>query len=225
MASTIGAHLREGVKQGLTPKLALKNAIIAAQNGVPYVPQVGVDGAGATYLANEPAIIRALADGPASFSDRWSAISDRAGLAAYQRSVRNPTDRITNPAARADAQASVDFNPGPPAYIPEYLRYLQDADRVPRTRSEDVRILSRMPAGKSDRSAFNSSDGVPVPFVSPDASFPASPQSDFEGRYGSWPSPSGGGVLAGVNQAQQSLSDSPNDEDWSAMWRRRTGLP
>lgn len=82
MASTIGAYLREGVKQGPTPKLALKNAMIAAQNGVPYVPQVGVDGAGATYLANEPAIIRALADGPASFSDRWSAINDRAGLAA-----------------------------------------------------------------------------------------------------------------------------------------------
>lgn len=115
--------------------------------------------------------------------------------------------------------------PSPPAHVPEHQRYHQNASRVPAIRSEDVRILSRMPAGKSDRSAFNSSDGVPVPFVSPDASFPASPQSDFESRYGSWPSPSGGGVLAGVNQAQQALSDTPNDEDWSAMWRRRIGLP
>ncbi|MBR0959850.1 hypothetical protein [Bradyrhizobium japonicum] len=259
MASTIGAYLREGVrnyqsnmsvngdlttgsdawkrldpstrnallvqfyKQGPTPKLALKNAMIAAQNGVPYVPRVGVDGAGATYLANEAAIVRALADGPASFPDRWNAINDSAGL-DYQRSVRNSADRITNPAPRAGVQPSVDLNPGPPAYIPEYLRYLQDADRVPRTRPEDVRILRRMPAGESDRSVFNSSDGAPVPFVSPDESFPLSPQSDFERRFGSWPSPAGG-VLAGVYQAPQSPSASPDTEDWSAMWRRRTGQP
>lgn len=260
MASTIGAYLRDGVrnyqsnmsvngdlttgadawrrldpstrnallvqfyKQGPTPKLALKNAMIAAQNAVPYVPRIGVDGAGATYLVNEPAIIRALADGPASFSDRWSAANDRAGLAPYQRSVGNPADRIANPAAHAGAQKPVDLNPSPPAYMPEYLRYLQDGNRLPRTRPEDVRVLRRMPSAESDRSAFNSSDGVPVPFVPPDASFPLSPQSDFEGRLGSWPT-SAGSVLAGVYQALQSPSDSPNNEDWSAMWRRRTGLP
>jgi hypothetical protein len=81
-----------------------------------------------------------------------------------------------------------------------------------------------MPAGKSDRSAFNSSDGVPVPFIPPDASFPTSPQSDFERRFGSWPTFSGG-VLAHVNQAPQAQPDTPDNEDWSAMWRRRTGLP
>jgi hypothetical protein len=221
--STRNALLVQFYKQGPTPKLALKNSMIAAQNSVSYVPRIGVDGAGATYLANEPAIIRALADGPASFSDRWNAINDRAGR-DYQRSVRNPADRFTNPASRADVQPSVDLNSGPPAYISEYLGYLRDADRVPRTRPEDVRVLRRMPAGKSDRSVFNSSDGAPVPFVSPDESFPLSPQSDFERRFGSWPAPAGG-VLAGVYQAPQSPSGSSNNEDWSAMWRRRTGLP
>lgn len=195
MASTIGAYLRDGVrnyqsnmsangdlttgtdawnrldpstrnallvqfyKQGPTPKLALKNAMIASQNGVPYVPQIGVDGAGATYLANEAAISRALADGPASFSDRWNAINDRAKPAAYQRSVKDPAGRTTNPVVYTDAQGPVDPNLSPPAYIPEHLRYLNDADRVPATRREDVRVLRRMPVGQSDRSAFSSSDG------------------------------------------------------------------
>ena len=260
MASTIGAYLREGVrnyqsnisvdgdlatgadawkrlgpstrnallvqfyKQGPTPKLALKNAMIAAQNGVPYVPRIGVDGAGATYLANEPAIVQALADGPAGFSDRWNVINDRAGLVGYRGAAGNSADGITNRAPRADVQPSANLSPGPPAYIPEHLRYLQDADRLPRARPEDVRVLRRMPAENSDRSAFNSSDGAPVPFVSPDESFPLSPQSDFERRFGSWPTPAGG-VLAGVYGAPQSRSDSSDNEDWSAMWRRRTGLP
>jgi len=138
---TRNALLVQFYKQGPTPKLALKSAMIAAQNGVPYVPRVGVDGAGATYLANEPAIIQALADGPASFSDRWNATNDRAGLSGYRPSVRDSVGRIADPAAHADAQTPVDLNLGPPAYIPEYQRYLQDADGVPRTRPEDVRVL------------------------------------------------------------------------------------
>lgn len=73
-------------------------------------------------------------------------------------------------------------------------------------------------------SAFNSGDDVSVPFIAPDASFPTPPQSDFERRFGSW-ARSSGGVLAGVNQAPRGQPDTPNDEDWSAMWRRRTGLP
>ena len=260
MASTIGAYLREGVrnyqsnmsvqgdpttgvnawkrldpstrnallvqfyKQGPTPRLAQEKMTLAAETGAPYVPQIGADGAGATYLANEAAIVRALADGPASFSDRWNATNDRVRLAADQRSDRNPAGRTTDPAAYADGQGRGDPASSPPAYIPEYLRYLQNADRAPRTRPEDVRILRRMPAGESDRSVFNSSDGVSVPFIPPDASFPLSPQGDLERRFGSEPT-SSGGVLAGVYQAPQGQPDSPNNEDWSAMWRRRTGLP
>ncbi|MFK4658976.1 hypothetical protein ABIF97_008910 [Bradyrhizobium japonicum] len=130
--------------------------------------------------------------------------------------------RRLNPQAYWDQRESP--APSPPAYVSEHQRYLQDADLVPATRSEDVRVLRRMPVGKSDRSAFNSSDGVSVPFTPPDASFPTSPQSDFDRQFGSWPT-SSGGVLAGVNQAPQGPSDKPNDEDWSAMWRRRIGLP
>lgn len=223
--STRNALLVQFYKQGPTPRLAQDKMTLAAEMGAPYVPQVGPDGAGATYLANEAAITRALADGPTSFSDRWNATNDSAGLAADQRSVRDPAGSITDPAARADAQGPVDPDSGPPAYIPEYLRYLQNADRVPRTRPEDVRVLRRMPAGDSHRSVFNSGDLVPVPAIPPNASFSSSPRSDFEERYKTWPSPSGGGVLAGVIQAPPGSSQAPNGEDWSAMWRRRTGLP
>lgn len=113
--------------------------------------------------------------------------------------------------------------PSPPNCVSEHQRYLQDADLVPPTRPADVRVLRRMPVGKSDRSAFNSGDDVSVPFFAPDASFPTPPQSDFERRFGSC-AMSSGGVLAGVNQAPRGQPDTPNDEDWSAMWRRRTGL-
>ena len=138
--STRNALLVQFYKQGPTPTRALRNAMIAAQNGVPYVPRVGMDGAGATYLANESAIIQALADGPASFSDRWNAANHRAGLAANQRSVSRFTSRLSDPVAHADAQGPLDLNPGSPTYIPEHLRYLQEADRLPRTRREDVRV-------------------------------------------------------------------------------------
>jgi hypothetical protein len=222
--STRNALLVQFYKQGPTPRLAQEKMTLAAEMGAPYVPQIGADGAGATYLANEAAIIRALAEGPASFSDRWNATNDGTRRVADQRSVSNPAGGITDPAAYADVQGRGDPNPGPPAYIPEYLRYLQSADRVPWTRPEAVRILRRMPAGESDRSAFNSSDGVPVPFIPPDASFPLSPQGDFERRFGSGPPPSGG-VLGGFNRAQQGQPDIPDNEDWSAMWRRRPGLP
>ena len=53
--STRNALLVQFYKQGPTPKLVLKNAMIASQNGVPYVPRVGVDGAGATcWCARTP---------------------------------------------------------------------------------------------------------------------------------------------------------------------------
>ncbi|ULK99370.1 hypothetical protein [Bradyrhizobium sp. I71] len=220
--STRNALLVQFYKQGPTPTRALRNAMIAAQNGVPYVPRVGMDGAGATYLANESAIIQALADGPASFSDRWNAANHRAGLAANQRSVSRFTSGLSDPVAHADAQGPLDLNPGSPTYIPEHLRYLQEADRLPRTRREDVRVLRRMPTRESDRSVLNSSGGVSVPFVPPEASFPLSPQSDFERRFGSWPTSSG--VLAGFSHPPKGQPDTDN-EGWSAMWRRRIGLP
>jgi hypothetical protein len=221
--STRNALLVQFYKQGPTPRLAQEKMTLAAEMGAPYVPQIGADGAGATYLANEAAIIQALA-GPASFSDRWNAINDSARPAASQRSIGDPAGESTDPVAYANRQGSVDPNSGPPAYIREYLRYLQNADRLPRTRPEDVRVLRRMPAGEAGRSAFNSSESVSVPIIPPDASFPLSPQSDFDRRFGSGPT-SSGGVLAGFNQAPQGQPDTSSNEDWSAMWRRRIGLP
>jgi len=138
--------------------------------------------------------------------------------------IKDHAGNVLDPGAFANALGPFDPIPAP-AYIPEYQRYLQKTDMVPGTRPEDMRILRRMPAGKSDRSAFNSNDPVPVPAIPPDASFPSSPSSNFEERYKTWPSPSGAGVLAGFNHAPQRPPDTPDNEDWSTMWRRRTGLP
>lgn len=137
--------------------------------------------------------------------------------------IKDPAGNVLDPGAFADAQGPFDQIPSP-AYIAEYLRYLQNGDVMPATRPEDVRILRRMPVGKSDRSVFNSNDPVPVPAIPPDASFPSLSRSNFEERYRTWPSSSGDGVLAGVNRAPQGQPDIPNNEDWSTMWRRRTGL-
>lgn len=129
---------------------------------------------------------------------------------------------------RLDPQAYWDQRevpaPSPPTYVAEHQRYLQEADLVPATRAEEVRVLRKVPVGQSDRSAFNASDGQSVPFIPPDSSFPLSPRGDFERRFGSWPT-SPGDVLAGSNQGPQGQPDTPVNEDWSAMWRRRTGLP
>ncbi|MGY3477447.1 MULTISPECIES: M23 family metallopeptidase [Bradyrhizobium] len=138
--------------------------------------------------------------------------------------IKDPAGNVLDPGAFADTLGPFDPIPAP-AYIPGYQRYLQNADMVPGTRPEDLRVLRRMPAGKSGRSAFNSNGPVPVPATPPSASFPSSAQNDFEGRYGTWPSLSRGGVPVGVNQTQQGQPETPNTEDWSAMWRRRTGLP
>lgn len=67
------ALLVQYYKQGPTPDLVTANKRIAARSGIPYVPRIGADGAAATYLANQGAIIRTLADAPADFSDRWGA--------------------------------------------------------------------------------------------------------------------------------------------------------
>ncbi|AUC98407.1 hypothetical protein CWS35_32250 [Bradyrhizobium sp. SK17] len=49
------ALLVQFYKQGPTPERVLRSKSSAAQHGIPYVPQIGADGAGATYLANQAA--------------------------------------------------------------------------------------------------------------------------------------------------------------------------
>jgi murein DD-endopeptidase MepM/ murein hydrolase activator NlpD len=137
--------------------------------------------------------------------------------------LRDPTGTITDPAAYADAQGPVDPNPQP-AYIPEYRQYLQDAHAVRATSPADVRILTRMPAGRPSRSAFDS-DPIPVQNIGPTSTLPPAAQKQFGGLFGLWPPFSESATSPDPSQTGQRQPDAPDKEDWSAMWRRRTGLP
>lgn len=103
-------------------------------------------------------------------------LSDKKGNPGHHHvhyQIKDLAGNVLDPGAFADALGPFDPVPAP-AYIPEYKRYLQNADMMPRSRSKDVRVLRRMPAGKSDRSAFDSNDPAPIPAIPPDASFPSS---------------------------------------------------
>lgn len=76
----------------------------ATRNGVPYVPQIGADGAGATYVANEAAIAQALAGAPADFSTRWDALG--------------PSNSRTTSPSQSNSSASPGAAPGNPAAPP-----------------------------------------------------------------------------------------------------------
>lgn len=54
--------------------------------------------------------------------------------------IKDRAGNVLDPGAFADALGPFDPIPAP-AYVPEYQRYLQNADMVPRIRPEDVRIL------------------------------------------------------------------------------------
>jgi hypothetical protein len=68
------ALLVQFYKQGPAPERVLRSMTLAARYGAPYVPQIGLDGAGATYVANEAAFAQALVGAPADFSSRWDAL-------------------------------------------------------------------------------------------------------------------------------------------------------
>jgi hypothetical protein len=204
MASTIGAYLREGVrnyqsnmsvngdlttgvdawkrldpstrnallvqfhKQGPTPRLAQEKMTFAAAMGAPYVPQLGADGAGATYLANEPAIVQALADGPANFSDRWVATNDRTARADYRRSVQDAADVIGSTSQTIANDAPIGDGSG----IGSQLKQAQQYVAAP---AGPTRILARRVVGRPQ-----------VPDAN--ARSPAAPDGDglFEDRFGNW---------------------------------------
>ncbi|MBR0774442.1 M23 family metallopeptidase [Bradyrhizobium diazoefficiens] len=145
----------------------------------------------------------------------------RSGAHHVHYQLKDGAGRIMDPTAFADAQGPFDPNPAPPAYIPEYTQYFRDARAVP---AEEVRILTRMPAGSSSRSAFDS-EPVKVPNIGPASTLPPAAQKQFGALFGLWPPFSEDGISPDVNQTRQGQSDTPNNEDWSAMWRRRIGLP
>ena len=137
--------------------------------------------------------------------------------------IRNGAGNVLDPGAFADALGPFDPIPAP-AYIPEYQRYRQNADMVPGTRPEDVRVLRKMPEGNSNRSTFDSR-GPEVPNVSPSSTLPPAAQKQFAGLSGLWPPFSENAASPDLSQTRHGQTETPNNEDWSAMWRRRTGLP
>ncbi|MGY3444172.1 MULTISPECIES: hypothetical protein [unclassified Bradyrhizobium] len=89
------ALLVQFYKQGPTPERVLRSKWSAAQHGIPYVPQIGADGAGATCLANQAAVAQALADGPADFADRWSAVPASAARGGVAQSLAASPDDVS----------------------------------------------------------------------------------------------------------------------------------
>lgn len=135
--------------------------------------------------------------------------------------LKDPAGRRLNPQAFWKERGPIDPNPAPPVYVDEHRRYLRDAGAIPATSREDVRVLTRMPARPTDRSAFNSKP-VELPYSGSNSPFPRGVEDYFRGLFGTWPPFSENETSPDLGQRQ---STSPNTEDWSAMWRRRIGLP
>lgn len=57
------------------------------------------------------------------------------------------------------------------------------------------------------------------------STLPPAAQKQFGGLFGLWPPFSESAASPDPSQTRQGPSDTPNNEDWSAMWRRRIGLP
>ena len=138
--------------------------------------------------------------------------------------IKDPEGRLMDPSAFADALGPFDPNPASPAYIPEYGQYLQSARAVPATPPKDVQILTRMPAGSPSRSAFDTKPPE-VPNVGPGFTRPLAAQKQFGGLFGLWPPFSEDAASPDLSQTGQGQPDTHDNEDWSAMWRRRIGLP
>lgn len=138
--------------------------------------------------------------------------------------LRDSAGRIIDPGAFADALGPFDPNPAPPAYVPEYQQYARDAAAVPEASRDDVRVLRRMPVEKPDRSPFKSEQKE---VLYPRADSPLSPnaQGNFSERFGYWPSTDSGAALPADEFQRTPGSSAGPLEDWSAMWRRRIGLP
>ncbi|WP_194403479.1 M23 family metallopeptidase [Bradyrhizobium sp. CCBAU 53351] len=137
--------------------------------------------------------------------------------------IKDPAGNVLDPGAFADALGPFDPIPAP-AYIPEYQRYLQNAHMVPGTRPEDVRVLTRMPAATPNRSGFDTKPPK-ISNVGPASTLPPAAQKQLGGLFGLWPPFSENPISPDLSQTRQGQSETPDREDWSAMWRRRTGLP
>ena len=135
-------------------------------------------------------------------------IDGKPGAHHVHYQLKDQAGRIMDPTAFADAQRPFDPNPAPPAYIPEYTQYSRDARAVPATSPEDVRVLMRMPAERSSRSAFDSKQ-APVPDIGPASTLPPAAQERFQGLFGTWPPFSGNETSPDLSRPQRDSPTSP----------------
>ena len=138
--------------------------------------------------------------------------------------LKDPAGRRLNPQAYWEQQGPIDPNPTAPVYVDEYRHYMRGAGGVPAASREDVRVLRRIPDLSTERSAFNSKPPE-VPNVGPASTLPPAAQKQLGGLFGLWPPFSENAASPDLSQTAQEQPDTPNNEDWSAMWRRRIGLP
>lgn len=148
----------------------------------------------------------------------------RPGAHHVHYQLKDSEGRLMDPSTFADALGPFDPNPASPAYIPEYRQYRRDARAVPAAPRDDVRILTRVPARGPRPSAFDSKPPE-VSNVGPISTLPPAAQRQFGELFGLWPPFSENPVSPDLSQARPGQPNTPNDEDWSAMWRRRIGLP
>jgi hypothetical protein len=163
------ALLVQFYKQGPTPERVLRSKWTAAQNGVPYIPQIGTDGAGATYLANQAAVAQALADAPADFAGRWSAVPASASRSVATHSSVAPPDDVSQDEARKrgdirrlvrvplTGEGQTAFDAGAPA-----VPFVPSAPISPPGRS--VTFDERFPASSLAAGAPSASMSPPSPF-------------------------------------------------------------
>lgn len=172
------ALLVQFYKQGPTPERVLSSKWNAAQNHAPYIPQIGADGAGATYLANRAAVAQALADAPTDFAGRWNAMPATASTdVATPSVVAAPDDgsreevgkratirRLARVPATGEGQSA--FDAGAPAvpFVPA------STIRPGRSAAFDERFpASTPPAGASSGSMTQLSpfSGLPMRYLPP----------------------------------------------------------
>lgn len=133
--------------------------------------------------------------------------------------LKDPAGRGLNPQAYWEQQGPIDPNPAAPAYVDEYRHYMRDAGAIPATSRKDVRVLRRIPDRATERSSFNSKP-VEVPYSGSNSSRPSAIENHFRRLLGLWPPFSEHDASSDLTRTQQGQSETFDNEDWSAMWRR-----
>ena len=188
------ALLVQFYKQGPTPERVLRSKSNAAERGAPYVPQIGADGAGATYLANQAAVARALADAPTDFAGRWNAMPATASTDVAAPSVAAAPDdclrddvakratirHLARVPATGEGQSAFDAGAPPVPFAPA------STVRPGRSAAFDERFPASTPpkdASSTSMTQLSPFSGQPMRYLPPSVfDFPDSsdvPETDF----------------------------------------------